>query len=95
MQTQDGQEILIQENPNQTQQVNLSRNIVISSHHHQQMLQVLNDNNNGPGSSQVIKYELVPQDQRSSSIEWGQVMLRITKRDGTEEMRKVIILKQP
>jgi hypothetical protein len=57
---------MIQQSPNG--QGNFSRNIVISSHHQQQMLQVLNDNNNGTGEQQVIKFELVSQEQHPSSV---------------------------
>lgn len=51
-------------------------------------VQVLESN-----TAQVIKYEIIHDSSRQSNVEWEEAMLRITKPDGTEEMKKVFILK--
>lgn len=73
----------------QAQQVNaqnqqLTRNVVIS-----QPMQVLMQEN----GAQVIKYEIIQHESRNS-IEWGEALLSVFRKDGSQEMKKVFILKQ-
>lgn len=89
IQTSQAQQVVVQQSSQQQSagQHTLTREVMIGNQPvHVQVLQ--------GNTAQVIKYEINIPQESGQSIEWGhEAVLRIKKPDGTEEVKKVMIIK--